>query len=83
MLGETLKKGADNHDDRAGHNAGSSSVFLVEPWGYRDREDRTKLVAGRDETKHASFNIVLLGVLLAHVAISEVCTGLVSKRSPV
>jgi hypothetical protein len=73
MLGKALQNGADNHDQRTSHDGPSPSVFLIEPWCDGYGENRTELVAGRDESQNARLDVGL-SVLRVLVTISKVCT---------
>jgi hypothetical protein len=74
VLCEALQEGADNHDAGACHDSCTPSIFLIEPWSYRDGKNGSKLVARRDETKHCWPDIGLLG-LGANVPIAKVYLG--------
>lgn len=70
MLGKSLKNSANNHDDRTNEDGHASTITLVQPWGDRNCENGTELVACRHETDDFRVDGVLS--ILVKVAVSEV-----------
>lgn len=73
MLGKSLQDGARDHDDRTNKDGHASAIALVQPWGDRNSEDGTKLVAGRHETNNIRVDgrlIILVLVAIAKVYVS-------------
>lgn len=60
MLSKTLQERTNDHSHGADHDGPTSSVSLVDPRGDGYREDRSKLVARRDETEDPCFYIPLV-----------------------
>lgn len=70
MLGKSLQDSANNHDDGTDEDGHTSTIALVQPWGNRDGENGTELVASRHETDDFGVDGVLS--ILVEVAVSKV-----------
>lgn len=70
MLGKSLQDSANNHDEGTNEDGHTPTITLVQPWGDRNCENGTELVACRHETDDLGVDGVLS--ILVEVAVSEV-----------
>lgn len=68
MLGETLDNGATDHNDGTGHDAPPAAILLVKPWGNRNSNNRTELVAGRNKAEQSRLDLPFAIFVLIPVA---------------
>lgn len=66
VLSKALKKRTENHDAGAEHDRPPSSVTVRKPWGNRDSEDGSELVARVHEAEKTGLDSIgALGILAA------------------
>jgi hypothetical protein len=70
VLGESLNKSTNNHDERTKHDGPSSAVLLSKPGCKWDSKDGTELVARVDKTEHTGFDGIFAFVV--HSSATEI-----------